>query len=155
MSNENLKIYILFLITTCACYSIDGNVSQVYMTNELKFSRESLSLMKIVSAPANIICAIVSSYLSSERPFAFFYKITIVCMCLSCYSILVLLRNFPTDPIEQQAPQNIMHVTAVVLLTELAQNFWFTTSFVIIAFVIDKRIAGIHITLLASITNLS
>ena len=70
------------------------------MTNELKFSRESLSLMKIVSAPANIICAIVSSYLSSERPFRFFYKITIVCMCMSCYSILVMLRNFPTDPIE-------------------------------------------------------
>ena len=100
LSNENLKIYILFLIITCACYSIDSNVSQVYMTNELKFSRESLSLMKIVSAPANIICAIVSSYLSSERPFRFFFQITIVCMCLSCYSILVLLRNFPTDPIE-------------------------------------------------------
>ena len=100
LSNENLKIYILFLITTCACYSIDSNVSQVYMTNELKFSRESLSLMKIVSAPANIICAIVSSYLSSERPFRFFFQITIFCMCLSCYSILVLLRNFPTNPIE-------------------------------------------------------
>lgn len=48
-----------------------------------------------------------------------------------------------------------MHVTAVVLITELAQNFWFTTSFVIVAFIIDKRIAGIHITLLASIINLS
>lgn len=125
------------------------------MTNELKFSRESLSLMKIVSAPANIICAIISSYLSSEKPFRFFYQITLVCMSLSCYNVLVLLRNFPKDPIEQQSPHNIMHVTTIVLLTELAQNFWFTTSFVIIAFIIDKRIAGIHITLLASITNLS
>ena len=42
-----------------------------------------------------------------------------------------------------------------VLVKELIDNFWFTTSFAVITKIIDKRVAGIHITLLASITNLS
>jgi len=125
--------FVMFLIATCACNSIDSNVSQVYMTNDLKFSRESLSLVKVVSAPANIVCAILSSYLSSAKPFKFFYYTTCWCMFMSCYSIFVLLRTFPSDPLEQQSPFNIFHVTAVILLTDLAQNFWFTTVFVIVA----------------------
>lgn len=44
-------------------------------------------------------------------------------------------------------------MTAVALLTELTGNFWFTTNFAIVMKIIDKRIAGIHITLLASLTN--
>ena len=46
-----------------------------------------------------------------------------------------------------------MHVSAVTLANDLIQNFWFVSSFAIITQIIDKRIAGIHITLLASLTN--
>lgn len=38
LTNENLKTYIVFLIVSCACYTIDSNVSQVYMTNEVSVS---------------------------------------------------------------------------------------------------------------------
>jgi len=48
---------------------------------------------------------------------------------------------------------NIAHITTVVLVNELAGNFWFVTAFAIVAKITDLRIAGIHITLLASITN--
>lgn len=48
---------------------------------------------------------------------------------------------------------NIFHITAVVLTNELADNFWFVTAFAIVAKITDLRIAGIHITLLASLTN--
>lgn len=48
---------------------------------------------------------------------------------------------------------NIFHITAVVLTNELAGNFWFVTAFAIVAKITDLRIAGIHITLLASLTN--
>ena len=83
------------------------------------------------------------------------YKTTIIYALISSYSILVLIRNFPKDQEMQQSPQNLFHITAVALLTELAGNFWFTTNFAIIMKIIDKRIAGIHITLLASLTNLA
>jgi Na+-translocating ferredoxin:NAD+ oxidoreductase RnfE subunit len=46
-------------------------------------------------------------------------------------------------------------VTAVILLTDFAQNFWFTTIFVIVMKIVDIRIPAIHITLLASVINLS
>lgn len=38
-------------------------------------------------------------------------------------------------------------------MTELSGNLWFTTLFSIIFKITDKRIAGIHITMLASLTN--
>lgn len=38
-------------------------------------------------------------------------------------------------------------------MTELSYNLWFNTLFVILFKITDKRITGIHITLLASLTN--
>ena len=49
----------------------------------------------------------------------------------------------------------MLHVTVFQLINELAGNIWFVSSFAIVSKIIDKRLAGIHITLLASITNLS
>ena len=62
MSNRYLLKYLFFLFFTCGTYAIDFNVTSVYLTNELKFSKESLSIVKIVSAPANIIVAFASGY---------------------------------------------------------------------------------------------
>lgn len=67
--------------------------------------------------------------------------------------VFVLLGTFPTDQAEQQNPNNLLHVTAVTLATELSANLWFVTLFAIIFKIVDKRITGIHITLLASLTN--
>ena len=38
-------------------------------------------------------------------------------------------------------------------MNQLADVFWFTTSNAVIYKIVDKRIAGIHITLLTSMTN--
>ena len=153
MSNPNLLKYLFFLFFTCACYSIDGNVTSVYLTNELHFSKESLSLVKIVSAPANIIVAFASGYFASSKPFTFFFYTSVFCIFACSYSVLVMLQNFPKDKEAQMSSSNIFHITAVVLTTELAGNFWFVTAFAIVAKITDLRIAGIHITLLASLTN--
>lgn len=91
MSNPHLLKYLGFLFFTCACYSIDGNVTSVYLTNELNFSKESLSLVKIVSAPANIIVAFLSGYFAAGKPFTFFYYTTVFCILSRSYSVLVML----------------------------------------------------------------
>lgn len=91
MSNPNLLKYLIFLFFTCACYSIDGNVTSVYLTNELNFSKESLSLVKIVSAPANIIVAFVSGYFASSKPFTYFFYTSVFCIFSCSYSVLVML----------------------------------------------------------------
>lgn len=125
------------------------------MTDELKFSKESLSFVRVVSAPANIVCAMLSSYLASEKPFKLLYYVTLFCVLIRSYSVLVLVQYFPTDPIEQQSPNNILHMTIITLLKELSDNFHFTTCFAIVANIVDKRITGIHCTLLACAINMS
>ena len=111
--------------------------------------------MKIISAPANIICAFLSSYLSASKPFKFLFQITVVCIVFNSYSIFVLIGTFPKEESSQQSFYNILHVGIFQLMNELAGNIWFVSSYAIICQIIDKRLAGIHITLLASITNLS
>ena len=40
--NKHTITLVVFLLATCACYSIDSNVSQVYMTNEVSQSKDKL-----------------------------------------------------------------------------------------------------------------
>jgi hypothetical protein len=46
-----------------------------------------------------------------------------------------------------------MHYATNEVVNQLADVFWFTTSNAVIYKIVDKRIAGIHITLLTSMTN--
>lgn len=70
------------------------------------------------------------------------------------YSILVLLGNFPNQA-ELHTDMHVYHVAAVNLICDLADNIWFVVVFAIVSVIVDKRIAGIHITLLASLTNMA
>ena len=125
----------------------------MYLTNELKFPKESISGMMMVSAPANILMSIISGYFSAKSPFKYLYYCSVVCVFVSSYSILVLIRTFPTDLTEQQSPFNLVHIGSVMLINELANSFWFTSVNAIVLVIADKRVAGMHITLLTSMTN--
>ena len=48
---------------------------------------------------------------------------------------------------------NLAHYSLTVVAVELCDVFWFTTINALIYKITDKRIAGIHITLLASCSN--
>ena len=48
---------------------------------------------------------------------------------------------------------NLVHMAGVMLINELASNFWFTSVNAIVLVISDRRIAGMHITLLTSMTN--
>jgi len=71
IKNRNIQFYIFVIVMSKAALSIEANVGQVYMTNELGFSRENLSMIQVISAPCEIIFTVLSSYLSSSRPFRF------------------------------------------------------------------------------------
>lgn len=155
LTKKSLLTYFVFIVLTYSANTINQNISQVYLTDELKFSKESLSSIRIISAPANILASIMSGYLSASKPFTFMYQMSLLCVVVSSYAVLVLIWNYPKDPVEQHTPFNLGHMTAVTLANEIAQNFWFTTSNAIIMVIADRRIAGIHITLLTSLTNFS
>ena len=64
----------------------------------------------------------------------------------------MLFGTFPTD---HYGTWTILHVTGVILLTILATSCLDTVSFAVVFKICDKRVAGLYITLLATISNLS
>jgi hypothetical protein len=48
---------------------------------------------------------------------------------------------------------NLIHMASVMLFNELLGNLWFTCANAICLVIADRRIAGMHVTLLTSITN--
>lgn len=99
-TNKNLLIYFVFLLLTVPSFNFDQKVSSLYLTDELKFSREYVSSIKLLSAPLNVVCSMLSGYFAKDTPFRFFYIMTLISMLISSYSILVMIKNFPTDPVE-------------------------------------------------------
>ena len=69
MCNRNLQIWAIYNFFTKAGAAIASNMTQVYLTNDLNFPKETLAMIKVVGMPLNILFAFVSGYLSSERPF--------------------------------------------------------------------------------------
>lgn len=82
---------------TYAANVIENTMATVYMTNDLKFSREKLSSIKVISVPANFLATFLSSYLSTERPFSLMVNITYLSIFTSSYIVFVMLGTFPTD----------------------------------------------------------
>ena len=72
-------------------------------------------------------------------------------MLVNCYSVLVLLGTFPAK--DEMTIWTTVHVTVVTLVSDLVQNFEFVTAFAILLKCTDKRISGIHVTVLAALYN--
>ena len=64
-----MQIWFIYNFTCKAASSINNNVLEVYLTNDLSFPKETLSLIKVVCTPLNIMFAVVSGYLASGKPF--------------------------------------------------------------------------------------
>lgn len=108
----------------------------------------------MISAPANLICVVFSSHLAAKKPFTFLVYVSIFRIFAHSYSIFVLLGTFPNDP-ALHTDMHVYHVALIQLVTDLADNVWFVAVCAIFCVIVDKRIAGIHITLFASMTNMA
>lgn len=76
----------------------------------------------------------------------------IIELAISTYCILFLLGTFP--PKDEITTMTTIHVTVVTVAADLVSNFEFVTAFGILLKKTDKRISGIHVTVLASINNM-
>lgn len=74
-------------------------------------------------------------------------------MLLNCYVVLVLLYTFP--PKDEITSFTTLHVSVLSMLTDLVDNFEYVTQFAILFKNTDKRISGIHVTLLAAMSNMT
>lgn len=56
---------------------------------------------------------------------------------------------------EAESWENLIHLTVLVVLTQVFSSSMFTATFAIIMNSFDKRISALHLTLLASFSNLT
>ena len=69
MKNRNLQTWLLFLLVVKAGNAINNNASEVYLTNDLGFPKEDISIVKVACTPFNILIAVAAGYLTSSNPF--------------------------------------------------------------------------------------
>ena len=70
-------------------------MAQVYLTNDLGFPKETLSMVTLVCTPLNIIFAGLSGYFAAGKPFPIQSFNLLAGIIVSSYSVLVLLGTFP------------------------------------------------------------
>ena len=140
------------MAVTNASYMIDLNITDLYMTDTLHFSKEKLNFVKVIQVPANLFCAVLSSYLVSERPLLSLVNVSLFRIVVHSYAVLGMLSLLPD---KDHSNFDVMHIAAVQLVTDLAENISFVIEFSIVSKIVDKRIAGIYITTFASLMNLT
>ena len=109
-------------------------------------------MIKVVCTPLNIAVAAISGYYASDKPYTLQTWNLLIVMLANSYAVLVLLGTFPSQ--EEMTYQTTIHVSIVQMVVDLIENFEFVTQFAILLKNTDKRIAGIHVTLLAAMTNM-
>ena len=124
----------------------------MYLTNDLEFPKETLAMIKVVGTPLNIMFAFVSGYLSSSKPFLMQSLCLLSLIGISFYLNNYLLYYFPDK--ENITETTVLHVSIVFFLQDMIQSFEFVTAFAILLKLTDKRISGIHVTVLAAVYNL-
>ena len=132
-----------------AAVSLDDNVSQVYLTNDMGFPKENLTIIKVVCTPLNIAVAFLTGGMAGKNPFKFHFTMLLVMSLLASYSVLVMLGTFP----QEQTLWTYLHVVLVFFLKDLAENLEFTVMFSILMQRTDQRISGVHVTAMAMISN--
>ena len=114
MHNKNLQIWFIFNFFTKAGGSIASNMTQVYLTNDLNFPKETLAMIKVVGMPLNILFAFISGYLSSEKPFIVQSYNLLAIIAISVYTVNVLLQYFPDENNITQA--TVIHVSITIFI---------------------------------------
>ena len=106
---------------------MSANIADVYLTNDLGFPKEDLSMIKMILTPINIAMAFILGHFSQGKPFTFQF-LGLTCLVLaSSYDVLFLLGTFPDK--ENFTYLTSMHVIVVCIAKELASNFEFVSGF--------------------------
>lgn len=88
-------MWFIFTVVCKAAHAVQKNIVEVYLTNDLGFPVENLSMIKMVCTPINIVLSFLFGYLSADRPFTYQFYGLIGLIIASSYSVLVLLGTFP------------------------------------------------------------
>lgn len=123
------------------------------MTNDLGYSKENLSLVKVICTPVNIFFAGISGYVSNKDPFTYMYYLMFAITLVSTYAVLVLLGTMPADHESQNTLGVYTHVFTVSFLLDMLDELQGTITFAILLARTDKRVSAMHVTVFAALNN--
>ena len=151
MMNKYIWTWWLFKAFCNSSAQVGGSVGSVYLTNDLGFNKEDLAFVSFITAPVGILISIVAGYLVNKRPIKNVYICLLFSFLFDAYYILYMLRTFPEKG--NRTNWTIAHVATVSIISSFESSFAFVSSFAFIMRVTDKRISGIHVTMLAALAN--
>jgi len=97
------------------------------VTNDLGMPKESLSLIRLLFTPLNIVLAFFSSYLTAKAPFKAIRLAYAADMLVNAYGILVLAGTFPAR--DKISNLTVIHVSIYMLVVNLIQTFEMVSTF--------------------------
>lgn len=97
LKKKNFYKFLLYLCVSSTMFQIPMNLSGVYLTKELQFSRESISFIKTLMIPFNLTIPFVTNLISKDRPVSKMVNLSYSAIFMSNYCVFVLLGMFPRD----------------------------------------------------------
>lgn len=95
VQNKYLWTWLVTRMVVFSSLSINNNISEVYLTNDLGFPRETISIIKVVLTPMSILISFLCSYFQTDKPFSRMYKIYFLQIAVASFGILYQLNTFP------------------------------------------------------------
>lgn len=140
----------IFYVASKSCYAIAENIGQIYLINDLKFSKDDLNMISILTMPINVLFSFLLGHFGKSTPFKLYYLSTLLYMATTIYVIFVLFLFFP----EEITNYTIMHVIVVVIAQDVINTLQFSANMTIVFNICDTRMPGMYITLLTSLNNM-
>jgi hypothetical protein len=64
VKNKNLQLWFAFILACKSAAAINGNLTQVYLTNDLSYPKEDLAFIRLCCMPGSLIVAVLAGYLT-------------------------------------------------------------------------------------------
>jgi len=95
LTNRNTLTWFFFAAVSGAASAIPNNIFEVYITNDLGMAKESLSLMRLLFTPLNIVLAFFSGFFTSKMPFRALRLAILFDILLNAYGMFYIIGTFP------------------------------------------------------------
>jgi len=129
LKNKNVQTFFLYILVARISTSLYQEVGTLYLTSDLGYPKENLSIVKVVVCPINIFLAGYSGALTKQAPFYYLFCVLISFSCVAFYAVFVLFATMPTDRDEQKSSFVYSHVIVVFTLIELLNSLEWTVMF--------------------------
>jgi hypothetical protein len=155
LMNKNTRIFYFFVFVYRFALSVQAYIGKVYLTDDLGYDKIVLSQMRVICTPISIMLCSRFGYLAKQEPFENMFRMAVLYVIMCSYYVLVLLYTMPTSKEEQESTFVYCHMLVVSLIFDVLGEIESTIVYGILFKRTDKRCSAIHVTIFASLLNMT